>query len=305
MNPALNDRIFRPADLLNILFCTCLGLIVLFNTDKIAAWSYLLLIYSSLIFFQVVLCRLGGMGSLLRHTRDIVFPLVSILICFDTLGLIVHNVNPQDIDHTLIQLDYHLFGLHPTLYLQRYMTPLVSDLLQAAYSTYYFLPVALGIVLKINNSREDFDKALFFVMLCFYLSYAGYILWPALGPRYAMPHMYETEITGLLVSGPIQNLLNLLEGVKRDAFPSGHTGIALTVLYLASRYSRKLFWVILSPVILLIIATVMCRYHYVVDVIGGILLAVATVVLGELYYTLLKNHGNTIQQYKGQQAGIS
>jgi membrane-associated phospholipid phosphatase len=305
MKHALDKQMFRPADLLNILFCACLALIVLLNTDKIAAWPYLLLIYSSLIFFQVVLCRLGVMNSLLRHTRDIIFPLVSILICFDTLGLIVHNVNPQDIDHTLIQLDYRLFGMHPTLYVQRYMTPLVSDLLQTAYSTYYFLPVALGIVLKIENRQADFDKSLFFVMLCFYLSYAGYILWPALGPRYAMPHMYETEITGLLVSEPIQNLLNLLEGVKRDAFPSGHTGIALTVLYLAFKYSRRLFWVILVPVILLVVATVMCRYHYVVDVLGGILLAVATVVLGELYYTLLKNHGNTIQQDKGQQAGIS
>ncbi|MBN2653666.1 MAG: phosphatase PAP2 family protein [Nitrospirae bacterium] len=305
MKHFLNKQIFRPADQLNILFCSGLAVLTIFYADRIEAWPYLLLIYSSLIFFQVVLCRLGKMGSLLRHTRDIVFPLVSILICFDTLGLIVHNVNPQDIDHTLIQLDYRLFGLHPTLYVQIYMTPLVSDLLQTAYSTYYFLPVALGIVLKMKNSKEDFDKALFFVMLCFYLSYAGYILWPALGPRYAMPHMYETEITGLLVSEPIQNLLNLLEGVKRDAFPSGHTGIALTVLYLAFKYSRRLFWVILVPVILLIIATVMCRYHYVVDVLGGILLAVATVVLGELYYTLLKNHGNTIQQDKGQQAGIS
>ncbi|MCE5312924.1 MAG: phosphatase PAP2 family protein [Nitrospiraceae bacterium] len=305
MKTQTSESSFRPADLLNILFCACLALLVLLYASMINVWPYLLLIYSSLIVFQIVLCRLRGAGSLIRHTRDIIFPLVSILICFDTLGLIVNKVNPQDIDHILIGLDYRLFGVHPTLYLQKYLTSFASDVLQTAYATYYFLPVALGIVLKSQGRTEDFNKSLFFVMLCFYLSYVGYIIWPALGPRYAMPHMYESEITGLLVSGPIQNLLNLLEGVKRDAFPSGHTGIALTVLYLAFRYSRTLFWIILSPVMLLIVATVMCRYHYVVDVIGGIALAVATVALGELYYTLLKNHGNTIQQDKGQQAGIS
>ncbi|MDX9713808.1 MAG: phosphatase PAP2 family protein [Dissulfurispiraceae bacterium] len=299
-----SNSLFRPADQLNILFCAGLAMLVLLNATKIDEWPYLLLIYSSLIFFQIIICRLKNMNSLLRYTRDIIFPLVSILICFDSLGLIVNKINPQDIDHILIQLDYQLFGLHPTLYLQRYLTPVLSDMLQAAYATYYFLPVALGVVLKIRKKNEDFNKSLFFVMLCFYLSYVGYIIWPALGPRYAMPHLYENDITGLLVSGPIQNILNLLEGVKRDAFPSGHTGIALTVLYLAYRYSHRLFWIILTPVILLIIATVMCRYHYVVDVIGGLLLAVATVAAGELYYTLIKNHENTIQCNKRQQTGI-
>ncbi len=74
----------------------------------------------------------------------------------------------------------------------------------------------------------------------------GYILFPALGPRYAMEHLQEKQISGFLVSQPIQDILNLLEGVKRDAFPSGHTGIALTVLLLAYRYARGLFWIMLT-----------------------------------------------------------
>jgi membrane-associated phospholipid phosphatase len=34
---------------------------------------------------------------------------------------------------------------------------------------------------------------------------------------------------------------------------------------------KRLFWIILIPALLLIVATVYCRYHYVVDVIGGVL----------------------------------
>jgi membrane-associated phospholipid phosphatase len=166
---------------------------------------------------------------------------------------------------------------------------LLTDVLQIAYSTYYFLPIALGAALKLTGKKEDFEKSLFFILLCFYLSYVGYILVPALGPRYAMEHLHENELGGFLVSKPIQDILNLLEGVKRDAFPSGHTGIALTVLFLSYRYVRGLFWIMLPPVILLIFATVYLRYHYVVDVFAGVLLMVVTIGIGEVYYRVYKN----------------
>jgi membrane-associated phospholipid phosphatase len=98
-----------------------------------------------------------------------------------------------------------------------------------------------------------------------------------------------------MFSKTIQEVLNMIEGVKRDAFPSGHTAIALTVLYLAFRYVRKLGWIWLTPVILLVVATVYCRYHYVVDVIGGIILTIVTLAAGELYYKLRegRDHGTS------------
>jgi membrane-associated phospholipid phosphatase len=181
--------------------------------------------------------------------------------------------------------------------MEKITTPLLTDILQVAYSTYYFIPIVLGIALKFQRKKEEFEKTLFLILFCFYLSYIGYIMFPALGPRYAMQHLHENELGGFLVSQPIQNLLNLLEGVKRDAFPSGHTGVALTALFLSYIYTRRFFLVLLIPVILLIIATVYCRYHYVVDIIGGILLTVVTIVIGEVYYKFWtdKVNGNTIR----------
>ncbi len=274
----------RPADTLTIFFSSFLFILTAVNFTVIPHAEYLLLIYASLIFFQLVLVPLSELNPFLALTRDIVFPVISVIIIFDSLGLVVHRVNPQDMDYLLIRLDYLIFGGYPTLFLERFIHPLLTDLLELAYSTYYFLPVALGINLKLRGKKDDFEKALFLLLLCFYLSYIVYLLVPALGPRYAMAHLQTKELGGFLVSGPIQDLLNLLEGVKRDAFPSGHTGIALTVLFLSYRYAGKLFRWMLVPVLLLIIGTVYCRYHYVVDVIGGVLLAVVTLTSGEVYY---------------------
>ncbi len=88
----------------------------------------------------------------------------------------------------------------------------------------------------------------------------------------------------MLLLNHLQNLLNRLEGIKRDAFPSGHTGITVLVLYLSYKYKRWFFWLALPVVSALIFATVYCRYHYVVDVIAGFGLTIITVVLGEWYY---------------------
>ncbi|MBI5212570.1 MAG: phosphatase PAP2 family protein [Nitrospirae bacterium] len=287
----------RPADTITALFSFFLLILTAFFYNKIPFAPYLILIYASLIFFQLILIYLSRLNSFLTLTRDIIFPVISVLIIFDSLGLVVHNINPQDIDYLLIRLDYLIFGFYPTVAAERFINPILTDVLQVAYSTYYFLPIILGVVLKIKKQNEDFEKSLFFILLCFYLSYAGYILFPALGPRYAMDHLHETTLGGFLVSKPIQDILNMLEGVKRDAFPSGHTGIALTVLYLAYKYARSIFWVMLTPVMLLIVATVYCRYHYVVDVIGGVLLTVVTIAVGEVYYKPHSRHDRlTIQQ---------
>ncbi|BCB97211.1 PAP2 superfamily protein [Dissulfurispira thermophila] len=278
----------RPADTITALFSFFLLILTAFFSRKIPSAPYLILIYSSLIFFQLILVYLSRLNSFLALTRDIIFPVISVLIIFDSLGLIVHNINPQDIDYLLIRIDYVVFGCYPTIFMEGIMNSFLTDILQVAYSTYYFLPVILGVVLKKKKKNEEFERSLFLILLCFYFSYVGYILFPALGPRYAMEHLQEKQISGFLVSKPIQDILNLLEGVKRDAFPSGHTGIALMVLVLAYRYARGLFWIMLTPVILLIFGTIYLRYHYAVDVIGGILLTIVTIVIGEVYYTSYK-----------------
>jgi membrane-associated phospholipid phosphatase len=286
----------RPADILTISFSLLLLCITVLFREAIQASGYLMIIYGSIIFFQVTLCSIGKMNRFLSLTRDIIFPVVSVLMIFDSLGLIVHSINPQDIDYLLIRADYIIFGTYPTVFLEKILYAPLTDILQVAYSTYYFLPVTLGIVLKVRGEEQAFEKTLFTLLLCFYLSYVGYMLFPALGPRYTMDHLQTVDLGGFLVSKHIQDVLNLLEGVKRDAFPSGHTGIALTVLFLSYKYARDLFRLLLVPVLLLILATVYCRYHYVVDIIGGILLSVVTILAGEVYYKFRtgRAHGSSV-----------
>ncbi len=274
----------RPADLLNFLFLFFLTAVTAVFHQKIdSPWKPISL-YLVLLLCQSVLILFRDRNGLLRLSYDIVFPVISIICIFDSLGWIVHSINPRDIDPLLIRLDYMLFHGNPSVILENIQFPLLTDILQLAYSSYYFLPVILGIALRAHSEDSRFERSLFLIMLCFYLSYVGYLLWPALGPRFSIHALQGTELRGWIVATPIRDFLNKLEGVKRDAFPSGHTAVSLVVLYLTFRFERRLFWIFLPIVAALIFSTVYCRYHYVVDVIAGVILTFITIILGETYY---------------------
>jgi len=279
---------WRPVDILSIVFLIFLIFLTLLFRDRIPRWGLLMGIYNILIFTLFFLIHANR-----RHSRgleiihDFIFPVVAVFLIFDSLGGLVHYINPIDKDALLIEIDYHLFGLHPTLWLERLSSPWLTELLQIAYSTYFFLPIIYGILLKIHGKRDEFELSIFLVILCFYLSFIGYILVPAIGPRFTIDHLHRipyNSIEGIYFAEPIRKILDSIEGIKRDAFPSGHSAIALVVLYLSYRFEKGLFWVYLLIVTALLFSTVYLRYHYVIDVIAGIVLAIGTVYFGERLY---------------------
>jgi len=95
------------------------------------------------------------------------------------------------------------------------MTPLLTDMLQLAYSSYYFLPITLGAVLLIKKDERSFDHSLYLIIALLLSVICRYLLFPALGPRFTMNHLQHEDLRGLFLTVPIQELLNRLEGVKR------------------------------------------------------------------------------------------
>ena len=131
-------------------------------------------------------------------------------------------------------------------------------------------------------------RFIFTLTLSYVLSYAGYFAVPALGPRVARVSRHTVPLETTAVSLAISSTLDELERTKFDVFPSGHTMIAVIVLIVAWQRARDAFWWILPVAVCLVISTVYCRFHYVVDVIAGTLLAVVTVPLGDSLYDRLK-----------------
>ena len=215
-----------------------------------------------------------------------------IVVAFDSLGDLIPWIWPHYFDDELIRIDRAIFGVHPTVWMERFIHPVMTNVLQIAYISYYPMSITLGIVLIMKHRTAAFDEAVFGIVLCFYLSYVGYLLVPAVGPRFTLADLQTTGLQASSFTLAIQNTLNALEHNKTDAFPSGHTAVALMTLYYAWKFREKRYATILAPTVLaLILATVYLRYHYVIDVIAGVLLTVLTIGIAPALYRRLSRKG--------------
>jgi membrane-associated phospholipid phosphatase len=272
----------NPIDRLTLSFIVLLATVVMFNVSFVSSWPQLIFKYSLLALVTILLAVLHRKAPGIRFfvLLHAFFPVVAVLMIFNSLGDLIPFIRQHYYDDVLIRIDYLLFAAHPTVWLERVNNAWLTALFQIAYISYYFMPISLGTVLLIRDKQDEFEAAVFAILLCFYLSYIGYMLFPAVGPRFTLNHLQTTDLHAGPLTQWIQQTLNSLEHNKTDAFPSGHTAVALVSLYYAGKFrERVLFRVLVPAVSALIISTVYLRYHYVVDVIAGILLAMLTILI--------------------------
>jgi membrane-associated phospholipid phosphatase len=102
------------------------------------------------------------------------------------------------------------------------------------------------------------------------LGFLGYTLLPAGGPYLSMSSLPPLE-GGWLTRQMLPVINHGSNGV--DVFPSIHCAASLYLLAFDFRHFRQRFWRLLLPCVALWISTVYLRYHYVVDLLGGVVIA--------------------------------
>ena len=211
------------------------------------------------------------------------YPAVFLPVLFNVLEPLIAALRGGARDDLLIAIDRALFGVDVSVWMEQFSRPLVNDIFYIFYATYYFLALTLGLILWLRD-RPTARRFVFTLMVVYYVSYIGYFIVPALGPRFAQADLYSVSLTVTPVSRFINDTINNLEKTKFDVFPSGHTMVSVAVLLVAWKRARDVFWWLLPIATGLIISTVYCRFHYVIDLIAGASLAVVTVPLGDWIY---------------------
>ena len=282
-------RRLNPIHGLTLLFLIGLFFLVLFFRHQIPLWRSLLWRYALGAGVLLVLkwCSDREMGGRAGRFINDFSPILYLILIYQSLGDLSQYLRP-DVDPQLIRIDFRLFGFHPTVWMERWIVPWLTGVLSVAYLSYFFLPARLVHTLYVKNSGRDFDLAVFVLLLCWYLSFVGYMFFPAIGPRYTWAHLQSVSLNGGFIADSVSQLINFVEGNKRDCMPSGHTAIAFLVLFLSYRYARLLFYLFCPVVGALILSTVYLRYHYVIDIFAGEALAVGCCIIGPRLYSWLK-----------------
>jgi membrane-associated phospholipid phosphatase len=220
-----------------------------------------------------------------------------ILVTFRQLFFMVKPIRVLDYDDWFIIIDRWMFGTDPTHFLYQFSHPVLTEILQIVYGSFYLLPIILGLSLLKKDRYVALDFALFSVIYGFYLSYLGYFTLPGIGPRFTL-HDFETInqlLPGLLLTNHLREMTNTGEGipfgtlnpaetVQRDVFPSGHTMITLIVMYLSVKLRSRSRYFFIPIGILLIFSTVYLWYHYVIDLIGGLVFMIFSMWSGKKFF---------------------
>jgi membrane-associated phospholipid phosphatase len=288
-------KYINPIDLIVIVFYILLTILTLVYSSIVDEWL-LLIGYNFLLF--IFIFWISGKANRSRNKYWMIahyyYVIPLIFLTFKEVYVLLSAIRTIDYDHLLISIDRFIFGIDPTVYLYQFSHPILTEIMQIAYATFFLLPIILGVEFQKKNDYNTFNFIIFTVVLGFFLSYIGYFLLPAVGPRFTL-HDFDAqniELPGIFITNFLREIVNIgesipngtinpIEVVQRDVFPSGHTQMTLIIMYLAVKLKSKNKIFFLVDGTLLIISTVYLRYHYVIDLIGGFAFMILTMAIAK------------------------
>ena len=279
---------FSILDRLNTVFLGIIMVIWLFSISC-SPYSYepmfVFVLTAITIWLSVYLRKEQKTTGLAKFFR-LAYPLIYLFVIFESFFMILPFINPNRYDELLTNIDFTMFGVHPTVWIEQWNQSWLTDFFYALYVFYFPMPLFILSWLYRQNRFVDLDKSVWIYMLTYYGAYLGYFLVPAAGPRFYEPLMtlQQTDLNGVFLAVPVRTLINFMEPNKLDAFPSLHAAISFTTLLLMGKYNKTMFKVFLPIITGIMISLVYCRYHYVIDMIAGISWSMITFVFGQQLY---------------------
>jgi len=219
------------------------------------------------------------------------YPVFYVAFCFREMDFLVPAIRHTSMDQWLADIDYSIWHAHPTVWLERIQSPPLTEYLQIVYTL--FVPAVLLVAFLLWRQRKysEFQYYAFLVSLGFLVSYIGYVIVPARGPRFLLQHLQHVPLRGLWLFEWMQGGLNQLESVAYDCFPSGHTELTILAWWTARKLRNSLFWPYFAYTSSIIFATVYLRYHYTIDLLAGAAVAAILLVATPSIYRRLTHKG--------------
>jgi membrane-associated phospholipid phosphatase len=216
-----------------------------------------------------------------RVVRDF-FPFLLVLVFYETLHDLTPLIRHDVVDARLIAIDRAVLGVDVSLWLDRFATPLLTQVMVVCYLSYFFAPAILAALIYWSARRQLFRDCLVSLSVVTFLGFSGYLIVPAVGPFVFQHQLFPQRLPGhgLAATEMIIGTIDQMRGFARDCFPSMHTAHTTVVLAFAWRFSRRLFLAYLPMALGLYVSTLYLRMHYAVDVAAGFAVAALAVWMG-------------------------
>jgi membrane-associated phospholipid phosphatase len=224
----------------------------------------------------------GGVARRLRRPA-VRAALRGVAVC-GTLAYLFSAVDPLQLvvrgrwlDGGVVALEQAVFGAQPTVWLQRFVRPWLTEWMMFAYVGYLALyPLVCGAVWR-RRGDGALEHCLLALAVVNVVCDVGFIVLPVAGPMAFIGDTYTVPLRGWVFTS-LGELIRANLHYVGGSLPSPHCAAATVLWAMAWRYRRRLAVALVPLVLTLYLSTFYCRYHYVSDAVAGIAVAVVAVI---------------------------
>lgn len=200
-----------------------------------------------------------------------------------------------NLDHLFAHWEQVIFGCQPALRFGEAINHILfSEAINMGYFFLYPMFAIFSFITFFCYPRK-YDKWIFTLLFTFYCYYVLFLFIPVVGPQFYFPAIgwdvareaiftpvgtYFDTHPDMLPNEPVRGIFSwivhqthLLGERPTGAFPSSHVGMSTVVMIAAWKYCKRFFWIVMPIYLLLVMATVYIKAHYLIDSLAGFVLA--------------------------------
>ena len=239
-----------------------------------------LIFYSATAALVIVIGRhLNERRSGWHHFLRLLYPVLLFTFLYRETGGMMFLFHDHFFDAQLTAFERAVFGVNPTLYIDRHLLNVfVNELLSLCYFLYYLMIPVFMLAVYMRGDFGILRSSMAAVSLTFFVSYLLFALYPVEGPRWFFVGQYIHDVEGPLFREWVNTVMRHA-AVRGGCMPSSHFAVALVLVLFTARYYRRWLWLMVPVTTGLALGTVWGRLHYVSDVVVGGILGIAATLL--------------------------
>jgi membrane-associated phospholipid phosphatase len=272
---------FTAVDIATLIYIAVATAAVLaFSSGDHAGWDWLLTAHGLIVVLVLLAPAAREAGPVGRFLGDW-YPMLLLGGLYAEVGVLNVDLGYQH-DQSIQRLELWVFGSQLSYrWIREMPNAAFSWIMHACYLAYYAILYASPLGLWFGGRRDAARRTIFAVMAAFYFCYVVFLFYPVAGPRYTFD-LAHNAATAVWPARTAQHILDLGDSWGA-AFPSSHVAAAVVAALCALRYWRPLGLVLTPLTIGLVLSVVYGQFHYAVDALGGLIVAVAVLASQYIY----------------------
>ncbi|MFH1941574.1 MAG: phosphatase PAP2 family protein [bacterium] len=269
--------VFHPMDFTVIGYTLLLGFLIIPFHHNVPKWGRYPVIHSLIVILILEFLRFyTKRPTKVMNFARIFYPFIFLSSAWSEFDSIATMIFPFWANDFAINLDKSIFGVHPTVWVEKIFTPWLTEFMNFFYATHFLIVIpAGGLTLYFLKRKQDAMDFLFLLLFTYSVSFIMFLFFPAEGPWVVLKHLHTVKPEGGFFL-KLNQFIQRHGSVRGCAFPSSHVTAAFVILLGSFKYQKSLGFILLPFVLGVTAATVYCQYHHAVDALSGILLGVIT-----------------------------